>query len=101
MKAETLKSIKENLKSLHKVILAVNVVWEGIPEKEMIAVLIQNASVDVSDCTSYSHEREVQKMRDIYKALQVLSEYHNYHFVNWVFKEYSCIFDGHYMSEEL
>jgi len=98
MKEDTLLTIKNELAGLYKAIQAVNKVWNN-PVNQMVEVLVQNSLGDKRHTVGYSHEKECESIRTIYKALEELKKYSNYHFIDWVFMEYSTTVDGHVMSE--
>ena len=100
MKADTLQGLQKQIHSLLLVVRSIQLVWNG-PIYDMVEVMLQNAASSSVGCTNYSHERDEQCVMSVNAALETLSKYHNYHFINYVYQEYNTLVSGTIMSEEL
>lgn len=100
MKPETKNEIQQELAKLHKTVQAILDVWNDA-DKQMIAVLLQNAAFNTDDCVGSTLESQVEKINKVGKALFALREFEDYHFVNWVCDQYDMIVSSCLMNEDV
>lgn len=102
MKKETIIAIKREIKNFTPV---VDAIAETYPSSmcgiAVVRQLLSNLAADSSDTSSYSVEKDTEDIYRYKDALMAISEYHNFHFLVYIYSEVSMIIDGHSMSEEL
>ena len=100
MRPETLKHIKDSVRPLYNLANELAKFRDYFPGYMVVAVLLQNAATDSSDCSNYNHETEVKELHSI---LDILASFANYEpndsFYQFIYKEYKMILDGYIMSE--
>ena len=99
MKLETVRSIQENVKLLHEVVVTMNKLFDT-PVNKVVEIMLQNVCLNTEHCKKYSLEEDIKNIHDTYEALIKLTEYHEYHFLQWICDEYARIVDGYIMPEE-
>lgn len=103
MKSETLKAIKKDLAKLYQLVNPLADYYNsGFPGYQIVAILLQNAAFDGSDCAGYSHEADVKKLKTIRGLLQAFVTYDPHHeFYSFVYEEYTMIIDGNLHCEDI
>lgn len=106
MKPATLKAIKTDIQSLHKVFQAVESTWNdsgiGFPSLKVIGVLLGNMAFEGSHCVNYNAEEAVTNISRSQEALKALREYYGEEMsiINWIYDEVDCIILAHMMGED-
>jgi uncharacterized Zn finger protein len=100
MKASTLQELEKNISKLYLLVKDIELVWED-SLTSMVEVMLQNAASSSVKCINYSQERDEQYIINVNIVLKSLAKYHNYHFINWISKEYDMLVTGYIMSEDI
>ncbi len=98
MTPQQLKSLKQDVKKLYKVYDNLAKYFDN-PITTTISVLLQNLAFDGSDCQTYSHEKEVEKVNNILSLLRELKDYNSFYLTEFAYTEVDMIFTGIFMSE--
>lgn len=101
MKQETATAIHEQVAKLLPIVRQLRKVWKGQPLIAMCEVLVQNLAFDGSDCSNYSLESDVQKIKDIHRAIELLNK-NSFRdtFIAWLWLEVDSIVTGYIMAED-
>ena len=100
MNPETVKSIKISLAKLYKLVMLIAKFRTSQPAYMIVAILLQNAQSDSSECVNHDHNKDVKELYDIRQLLQEFYSYEkNDPFYEFVYNEYEFIVIGNLMSE--
>jgi hypothetical protein len=101
MTPKTLLSIKTGLTKLYKLVKLIADFRTSQPAYMIVAILLQNAQSDSSNCVNHDHIKDVKELYDIKRLLQEFYSYEkNDPFYEFVYLEYQYIIDGNIMSED-
>lgn len=100
MTPDTLKHIKSQLAPLYKLAFAIAKEREQLAGYMVVAVFLQNAQFDSTDCANHNHEEEVNELFAIQKIFHLFHVYlPEDSFYNFIYKEYTAIIEGTEMCE--
>lgn len=101
MNAETLATIKTEIKRFHKVFEQICTLWEsGQPHYITISVILQNMSHSSIGTVGYNHTKSVQHLHKCLNILRMIAEYHNSHVESYAYNEVMMLIEGYALSEQ-
>jgi len=83
----TLRHIKEDIQRFLPVITGIANYFNTQPVYKLLEVLIQNVAFDGSNCQGYSHEKEVEKVKEIEKLILNIKNYSMSYVEEYVYNE--------------
>lgn len=101
MNPQTLKAFKKELLSFYKIFERIanhynNGHSHGLSS---VSVMLQNLCFDGCDTYQYSHDKDVEKCRELIDILRDIKTYERSHFILWACDEAVFSWDGLGMTE--